>query len=402
MGKLLRDETYLAAMNKQNALLEVLAADKMQQISNSWSQVASLVRSGYASYVYNFGDIFKDKWIDTAADNKEYDNYNWHVAHFGDYTLENGETVPGMTIQAHYAHPFNVQFSHQRALLACPSGLAAGTYYFTIESAWGNNVSANEIVCFTTTQAVPTGGCVAGCYGAPDTPKANWKIYTYDADRKTILDNALTVSGVANGTSLGIMKANTRSGNLNSTQEMAYGWNRWKTSALRQYLNSSATKGNWWTPQDQWDIAPDELSTKDGFLCGMPEELLAAIKPTKIVTYPNTVQDDTTGNTSDVTYDKVFLPSLEQIYVNPQIKNEGESWEYWERVAASTTPLTQNVAYSQMITYAVENTTSAQSVRLRSAYRSQAQSSWAVSPSGSARNAYASSALKFSPACVIC
>ena len=74
MGKLLRDETYLAAMNKQNALLEVLAADKMQQISNSWSQVASLVRSGYASYVYNFGDIFKDKWIDTAADNKEYDN----------------------------------------------------------------------------------------------------------------------------------------------------------------------------------------------------------------------------------------------------------------------------------------------------------------------------------------
>ena len=30
MGKLLRDETYLAAMNKQNALLEVLAADKMQ------------------------------------------------------------------------------------------------------------------------------------------------------------------------------------------------------------------------------------------------------------------------------------------------------------------------------------------------------------------------------------
>ena len=402
MGKLLRDETYLAAMNKQNALLEVLAADKMQQISNSWSQVASLVRSGYASYVYNFGDIFKDKWIDTAADNKEYDNYNWHVAHFGDYTLENGETVPGMTIQAHYAHPFGVQFSHQRAFLACPSGLAAGTYYFTIESAWGNNVSANEIVCFTTTQAVPTGGCVAGCYGAPDTPKANWKIYTYDADRKTILDNALTVSGVANGTSLGIMKANTRSGNLNSTQEMAYGWNRWKTSALRQYLNSSATKGNWWTPQDQWDIAPEQLSTKDGFLCGMPEELLAAIKPTKIVTYPNTVQDDTTGNTPDVTYDKVFIPSLEQIYVNPQIKGEGDAWEYWKRVAGSTTPLAQYGTYPQMITYAVENTASAQIVRLRSANRGHAHNTWGVNSSGYVSGNGASDAYRFSPACVIC
>lgn len=403
MGKLLRDETYLAAMNKQNALLEVLAADKMQQISNSWSQVASLVRSGYASYVYNFGDIFKDKWIDTAADNKEYNNYNWHVAHFGDYTLENGETVPGMTIQAHYAHPFGVQFSHQRAFLACPSGLAAGTYYFTIESAWGDNIKANEIVCFTTTQAVPTGGCVAGCYGAPNTPKANWKVYTYDADRKTILDNALTVSGVANGTSLGIMKLNTRSGNLNSAQEMALGWNRWKTSALRQYLNSSAVKGNWWTPQDQWDIAPEQLSTKDGFLCGMPEELLAVIKPTRIITYPNTVQDDTSGNTPDVTYDKIFLPSLEQIYAVSQISGEGDAWGYWKRVAGSATPLAQYGTYPQMVTYAVDNTTSAQNVSLRSALRSGANSTWVTRSTGSIGNyGGASASLSFSPACVIC
>ena len=309
-----------------------------------------------------------------------------------------------MTIQAHYAHPFGVQFSHQRAFLACPSGLAAGTYYFTIESAWGDNIKANETVCFTTTQAVPTGGCVAGCYGAQNTPKANWKVYTYDADRKTILDNALAVSGVANGTSLGIMKLNTRSGNLNSAQEMAYGWNRWKTSALRQYLNSSATKGNWWTPQDQWDIAPEQLSTKDGFLCGMPEELLAAIKPTRIVTYPNTVQDDTTGSAPDVTYDKVFIPSLEQIYVNPQIQGEGDAWEYWKRVAGSTTSLSQFVTYPQMITYAVENITSAQNIRLRSAYRGNAHSTWNVNQIGSISYGGhdSSSAFRFSPVCVIC
>ncbi len=135
MGKLLRDETFVAAMNKQNALLEVLAADKIQQMSGNWAEVATLVRSGYAEYVYNFGDQFKDKWVDTANSNKEYDGYNWHVAHFGNYELQDGETVLGMTIQAHYAHPFGVQFSHQRAFLKCDTELAAGTYYFTIESA---------------------------------------------------------------------------------------------------------------------------------------------------------------------------------------------------------------------------------------------------------------------------
>ena len=100
MGKLLRDETFVAAMNKQNAILEVLAADKLQQMSGNWAEVATLVRAGYAEYVYNFGDQFKDKWIDTANSNKEYANYNWHVVHFGNYSLQDGETVPGMTIQA--------------------------------------------------------------------------------------------------------------------------------------------------------------------------------------------------------------------------------------------------------------------------------------------------------------
>lgn len=402
MGKLLRDETFVAAMNKQNALLEVLAADKLQQMSGNWAEVATLVRAGYAEYVYDFGDQFKDKWTDTAA-TKDYENYNWHVAHFGNYELQDGETVPGMTIQAHWAHPFGVQFSHQRAFLKCDEGLAAGTYYFTIESTWGTNVQAGDNVSFTLTQAVPAGGRIAGCYGAPDQAKANWRIYVYAADGKTQVGDTITPTFSATGTNLGTMKASSRNGNLNSCQEMAYGWNRWKTSALRQYLNSSATKGNWWVAQDGWDIAPDQLKDKDGFLCGMPEALLDAIKPTKIVTYPNTVNDDTAGNTPDVTYDKVFLPALEQIYVNPQKSGEGSAWEYWKRVAGTSTPLAQWGTYPQMITYAVENHTSAQYVRLRSAIRGSAVNTWSVYSSGYVGSyGYASSAYTFAPACVIC
>lgn len=398
MGKLLRDETFIDQMNRQNALLEVIASDKLQTISGDWSQIAQIVKAGYASYVYSAGDQFSDTWTDTEA-TKGY-TYPWHVAAHRTVTLGDGEEVPGMIIQAHYAHPFGVQFSHQRAFLACPDGMVSGTYYFTIESAWGTNVAANDVVCFTTTQEVPAGGCVAGCYSAPDQAKSNWKIYTYAADRTTVLETITPTFTAATGaTSLGTQHLNTRNGNLNSTQEMAYGHNRWKTSALRQYLNSSAAKGAWWSAQDEWDIAPTELSTKAGFMAGLSEEFINAVKPTKIVTYTNTVQD---GGEADVTYDKFFIPALQEIYCKPQIEGEGEAWDYWKQVAGQTTPLTQYSTYSQMITYAVENHTSAQTVRLRSAGRSYALSPWVVSSSGGISTYTASISHRFSPACVIC
>ena len=87
------------------------------------------MRAGSAAAVFDFGDQFLDKWKDTA-DSKEYD-YPWQVNHFGKVELQDGERIDGMYIQAHYAHPFGVQFS-QRAFLACPDGLAAGTYYFLL------------------------------------------------------------------------------------------------------------------------------------------------------------------------------------------------------------------------------------------------------------------------------
>jgi hypothetical protein len=315
--------------------------------------------------------------------------------------LQDGEQLIGRPfLQAHYTHPFGVQFSHQRAFLRCPSGLAAGTYYFTIESSWGTHVSAGDVVCFTTTVAIPAGGRISGCYGAPDQAKANWRIYTHSADGKTILET-IVPTFTADGTDLGTMKSTQRSGDLNSVQEMAYGWNRWKTSALRQYLNSDKGVNAWWTAQDDWDIAPTELTTKPGFLTGMSEEFVDAIKAVKVVTYPNTVYDDTGGNTPDITYDKVFIPSLEQMYINPQKAGEGEYHEYWKRKAGASSPLAQYGTYPNIITYAVENHTSAQYVRLRSASRGHAYYTWYVNSSGYVSYYYASYSTRFAPLVVL-
>lgn len=396
---ILLDETYAAAMNKQNALLEVIASSALRTLSSDWAGLADLANSGLFGEAYGIGDQFVDTWKDTAT-NTEY-TYPYQLNHIGSVELEDGETLSNRPfLQAHYAHPFGVQFSHQRAFLRCPSGLAVGTYYVTIESAWGTNVSAGDVVCFTTTVAVPEGGKVAGMYGAPDQAKSNWKIYTYSADGKTILET-ITPTFTASGTSLGTIKASVRNGDINSMQETAYGWNRWKTSALRQYLNSAAAVGNWWTAQDDWDIRPDELSTKAGFLAGCPEDFVEAIKKVKVITYPNTVYDDTGGNTPDITYDKVFIPSLEQMYCVPQKSGEGEYHEYWKRRSGATSPLTQYGTYPNIITYAVENHTSPQNVRLRSAYRGYAYHTWNVYSSGYVHGNYASYALRFSPLVVL-
>ena len=383
------------------AALEIMAANARKEMSHDWESLAEFANTGLFGEAYGIGDQFIDNWKDTAA-NQEY-VYPMQLNHIGSVELHDGEILSDRPfLQAHYAHPFGVQFSHQRAFLRCPSGLAAGTYYVTIESSWGTHVQAGDVVCFTLANAVPAGGRVAGMYGAPDQAKSSWRIYAYSADGKTVLET-VTPTFTADGTDLGTIKASTRNGDLNSMQETAYGWNRWSTSALRQYLNSAAAVGAWWTAQDEWDIAPDQLTTKAGFLSGCSEEFVNVLKVVKVVTYPNTVNDDPQGNTPDITYDKVFLPSIEQMYCNPQKAGEGEYHEYWKRRTGRTTPCAQGGTYPELIHYAVENHTSPQSVRLRSASRGYANSTWLVGSSGNViyGSRGASYALRVSPLVVL-
>ena len=86
----------------------------------------------------------------------------------------------------------------------------------------------------------------------------------------------------------------------------------------------------------------------------------------------------------------------------PQIAGEGEVWPYWSRASESKTPLAQYGTYPQMRTFALENKTSAQIVRLRSAVRGYAHGTWCVSASGSVGGGNgAFGASRFAPACVL-
>lgn len=371
--------------------LSVIAQTNIAHSNMDWSSVQAIVADGAGEKAFAIGTQLIEKWTDTA-ESKEYD-MPWQVNHFEDVTLEDGEILPGMWLQTHYTLPFGIQFSHQRAFLACPDGISAGTYHFDFAKSSRDNVKSGISYQFTLTKPVEKGGRLAGCYGAPDQAPSNWKVYSYGKDGIT-LNETVNVTIGSGGTNLGTIQDSSRSGNLNSLQEMTSGWNRWKTSALRQYLNSNKSKGQWWKPFDQWDICPDQLASKDGFLCGMPEKMLNCLKKVKVVTYANTVNDE---GAEDITYDYVTLPSLSQMFIDSHLSGEGDAHTYWKRRSGRTTPCEQFTEYSNMIEYSIANKTEPQYVRLRSAYQSNASNIWVKNTSGLVSTSGASNMYMLTP-----
>ena len=398
-----QNKTDIASLKTETGSLKEDFANLKEYVKGTnfpetWEQVVLAIKSKLHREMYTVGDKFSNIWKDTNDSNKEYDN-PLRINHFEDgLELEDGTTVNGMWLQTVYAHLKGVQSSHQQAFYVSNEGMTAGTYCIGFDYTWGDKgyVTKGDYWNFTLTKDVPAGGKLAGFYGAPNQPQTNWRVYVYSADGKTVLETVSTINKGQEGTLLGVMTAYGDE-NLNGIQQMAYGDNRYATSAIRQYLNSDKPKGEWWTAQTKWDIAPDQLSQIDGYLCGMDPELLAVLKPVKVVTYCNTVTATGQKQVKDITYDKVTLISLEQMYIEPQAAGEGEAHEYYKELNGTAKKFQWWQTYEILKTFAVENPTSPQSVRLRSASRNSAFNSWYVSSSGYVGGNIASYALRLAP-----
>ncbi|RGR45773.1 hypothetical protein DWY46_16430 [Blautia obeum] len=403
MGKLLTNEVglqMLAEMKRQTAISEAAARDQIAALASQMSSIAKIVRDGYGSVLMDIGDQLNIDWTDGS---KSY-NVPHDIVHFADVDLKNGDKVPGMYIQWHFCSPFGVQFDAAEAFYYAETELAAGTYNIIVGDNWGTNCKKNEQYQFTLSKPVPKGGQIAGFYSMPDKAPSEWTVQTFtDAKSTTPIETVKPTAG-SNGTNLGTLSF-TGDGKLNSLQRVAYGYNRWSQSAIRQYLNSAKAAGQWWEPQHKWDRPPAELASKPGFLSGYSDDFLNAIKPVRVRTALNTVTDAAVGTYED-TYDKIFLASLEQEFITPQASGvEGEAWDYWKQAVERSTPTPWYKTFAEgghPITYGIDGKTSAQNVRLRSANRGYANNTWFVYASGNVSNYGAVSSHRFAPACVIC
>lgn len=403
----------VAALERQNLLLTQLIQSQSEATPiATLNEIAEIVRRGEASNVFNIGDQINVNW------NNGQNDYvlPFDITHFGDVQLQDGETIPGMFIQSHYALE-GVQFDQNEAFYVVPAGgMAAGTYHFTMGNSWGTHVVSGKSYEFTLAESyaegdlLQLGTATSEVSGLPDTAPANWRVRTYKASGSTPAGLAastteiVTLTEGTGGTDLGTLSSSTKYGTsgLNNMQRSGYGYNRWSQSAIRQWMNSDAAAGSWFTPQNPYDRKPDQLATLRGMKAGFEEGFLNILKPVKVTTALNTVTDDQIGASED-TFDMFFLASLEQEYIQPQASGvEGQYWEYWKRRLGLTNPQPTGQAFPAHIRYAYNAKTSAQHCRLRSAYRGDAYLTWRVYASGTAGSNVAAGAVRAVPACVIC
>jgi hypothetical protein len=233
--------------------------------------------------------------------------------------------------------------------------LPAGSYKFTLDhGAYGGGIEQDGTYMFTTDVAIPADGGIrhnaVGHYkesGYAKTDITGGKVIIYGpGDARAIVQDNIACSewdGVTECTDLGTFTArsltyHTADGKHNFTERNAYGSNRWKTSAVRQWLNSDAAPvpddsdiiSNWYTRQTVFDRPPGGAKSA-GYLYGLDPALKAVICPVKVRTAlpdPDKVPD---GDPYEETEDKVWLASMTEVYgsSNGGVA-EGSQFEYWK------------------------------------------------------------------------
>jgi hypothetical protein len=128
------------------------------------------------------------------------------------------------------------------------------------------------------------------------------------------------------------------------TSRANYGSNRYRTSNVRQWLNSQGAASAWWAAQNltdgtantnNKDASPTTANmatyngydTEKGFLANFSSELRAALLDTTLETAKNTVTD---GGTSESVTDKIFLASETEVGLgNENSIAEGTAFAYF-------------------------------------------------------------------------
>ena len=375
--------------------IDILKQFHMSELTPA--MIKQIVENGNAAEWFPVGYQIAEDWYKDAS--TKYVSIWDVVNHFA-----NGD----MALNWHYSIPDGIPFDAPEAIYYFEGNEAAGTYHIAVGSAYGTGWAVGQNIQFTLTAAPSAGDQLfidCGTNNANDpTAGRAWRVY--DAGGTTVKQSGTTSSGTG-GTSLGTIgnvSAQRPNGRLNAISRVVYGYGRWSQSAIRQYLNSAEAAGAWWEMKNPWDRPPSQLATLRGFLAGYSEDFLAILDTVDVVTALNTVEGFT--ETTETTQDKIFLPSLQEWHITPQLANaEGEDWQYMIDLAEEdgrTGRFPTGTAIDILKRYNIASQSSSVAVWLRSANRSGASSVWIVYNSGYVdTNGYAYYSFRGCPACKI-
>lgn len=365
-------------ISHQNAAIDLLASDKRAALVTDMEALAELAKNGELLEAMDYGDQIAPAWHIGETSYTPFMN----LCHTGRAELEDGETIDGGYFEWDKTTPVGIPFDAPEAIYYFDGTEAPGDYHIEIGGNYGDGWKAGDAIQITLTETPAEGDqlvieCNANNALDP-TAGRPWKIY---AKGGTEVKQSGTTAKGTSGTLLGSTAADPHAtnGKANAPSRVVYGYNRWAMSGLRQWLNSDKPAGGWWQAMHAWDRPPAQAATTDGFLTGYEEGVKKYFMPIKVVT----VAGNADSNVEDVTYDRVFLASLEQMYCAPQFAGkEGEYWEYYKRLMGRTTPAPTGYTYARLIKYALNAPTSAQYCIRRSAHRPISNLVWSVYTSG--------------------
>lgn len=278
----------------------VITNDNANQISasarelNSWDMLQAKVRTN------DMGDISIGDQYTCSQGSGE---LTWDVIGKNIDTPANSNLSHALTLRVHSVLLNNLVFDEKDAFYACQTeALSAGTYNYT---------SDGKTYQFTLTQQVPVGGQLV-CTD-------DITLESYASGISTTPIETVGVTTGDSGTNLGTLDSNSSSGNLNADNKRKSGSNDWRTSTIRQWLNSNKPAGQWWEPKTSWDRPPAYAETMNGFMYDLDPEFLGVIGKTRVITkyYYNTAL---TYRTEDY----FFLMSGSQ--VNSSYSGEGTKY----------------------------------------------------------------------------
>lgn len=285
----------------------------------SWYGVRDVVRRGLASRFFQVGD--------QLVCEKDGVEIRWDIVGIDQDTPADSNFSHSMTLMAHDVY-ITAAFDAKEALFAFDDGLEAGTYHFTIDQQPWVADDVGKTVQFTLQNAIPAGGqlVINNAYSAT---VVGATISAFASGTSTTAIETVTMSEGSDGTDLGSVGNALTGSATNSIQRALLGSNNWSQSAARQYLNSNAAAGAYWTPKTKWDRPPGYVATTAGFLKGLDADFVSVLGKVVKTTSQNTVTDGGGGVQSE---ELIFLPSRSEIYGSAEISgvNEGAIYDYYK------------------------------------------------------------------------
>lgn len=288
-----------AAIESQNQLLGNHFKAAGESVARTWEGFRNLCRAGGIRTYYGVGDQLQCKKGDTTL--------TWDIVHIGNVEETGGNYV---ILQTHDCLPMDtMEFDNREAIFQAKSDLPAGTYHFTTSTAgitdtsWtdSNKSGWSKTWQFTTTKVVPAGGQICFAKGTDwNADLSTCGIATYSKQTDTTALETATLAEGTGGTDLATL------GTINHAQRICYGYNRWSQSGLRQWLNSKASAGAWWSPRNDFD-RPEHYATWAGFMNDLDADFFAVVAKSNIVTDINKISD---SGGHDTTQDYFFLPAM--------------------------------------------------------------------------------------------